>query len=325
MIERAHDTRVIQVVFANQEVAGMGLLVQLVNIVAELAQEVLGAEVLDGMHGIEPQPVDMEVAQPHHGILQEEMTHPVAEDVVEVDGLAPGGVILAGEARAKGVQVVALRPQVVVHHVENHGNALLMTGLYQLRELQRPPVAGLHSKGKHPVVAPVAAPREGGYGHDLYGIHAQLFEVRQLVVHGHEGPLGGERAHVQLVDHQLAQAQPPPAVDVYRADVIQVDGRGGLMHPHGLHQRGGVGKGMLAVDAEHVPVAGRHPRAGGMPDAIVQLGEVYMLLAFHLQGQFSCMRGPHHHLGPCFRMEVQSYGTAIGQIGIDIFFHVHSH
>ena len=44
------------------------------------------------VHGVEAQPVDVEVAQPHQRVVDDEAPHLVAAGAVEVDGAAPHGV-----------------------------------------------------------------------------------------------------------------------------------------------------------------------------------------------------------------------------------------
>lgn len=72
----------------------------------------------DGVHGIQPQPVEAIFHQPHQRVVEEERAH---FRLAEVDGGAPGRVhVVAEDAAGVVVQVVALRPEVVVDHVEEH-------------------------------------------------------------------------------------------------------------------------------------------------------------------------------------------------------------
>ncbi len=96
----------------------------------ELGQECLVANGVDGVHA---QPVDAVFEQPHKGVVDEEIPHLRAP---EIDRVAPRCVqVAAEELLGVTAQVVAVRTEVVVHHVQNHHQANAMSGVDQVFEL----------------------------------------------------------------------------------------------------------------------------------------------------------------------------------------------
>lgn len=74
----------------------------------------------DCVHRVEPQAVDVEVAHPPDGVLDEIPADTVAVLLRDIDGGPPGRRVGVGEVRAVPAEHVALGPEMVVHHVEDH-------------------------------------------------------------------------------------------------------------------------------------------------------------------------------------------------------------
>ena len=87
-------------------------------------QKGLGRLVLDLIHGIQTQGVNMVVGDPVEGVFDKETPHFFAPGAVKVEGLAPRGVAPRVEIGAEIPQVVALGAQMVVDHVQDHRQAL---------------------------------------------------------------------------------------------------------------------------------------------------------------------------------------------------------
>ena len=174
--------------------------------------EVLGARVLDRMDGVEPQPVDVEVAHPLLGALDRPFPDRAGVRPVVVDRVAPGGGVLRGEVRAEGGQRLgAGGADVVVDDVEDHGQAGGVGGVDEPLEPLRAAVGGLRGRHVDAVVAPAAAARELGHRHQLDRGDAELAQPGQVRDRRLERALGRERADVQLVQHQVAQARAAPS------------------------------------------------------------------------------------------------------------------
>src|SRR6185437_6890687 len=63
----------------------------------DLAQDVVGAAVLDRMHGVEAQSVEMIFLEPVERVLDEEVAHGPALGAVEIDRRAPWRPMTLGE------------------------------------------------------------------------------------------------------------------------------------------------------------------------------------------------------------------------------------
>ena len=116
----------------------------------------------NGVDGIEPQGIDVKFGNPVERVLDEEAAHLIAVRPVEVDGLPPGRAVAVGEIGAEIPEVVSFRAEMVVDHVQDHGQSLLVAGVDQPLQTLGAAVGVLDGKGIDAVVAPVARSRETG-------------------------------------------------------------------------------------------------------------------------------------------------------------------
>ncbi len=128
----------------------------------------------DGVHGVESKGVDVKVGEPLTSVEPEVVAHVVGAGPIEVERIAPWCSVAIAEVRTVGAQDVALRTEVVVHHVEDHGEALLVTAVNETLQAVRSAVGVLHSEGEHAVVPPVAFSRELSDGHEFDRADAEL-------------------------------------------------------------------------------------------------------------------------------------------------------
>ncbi len=208
---RAGHLRVVEAALGDDE----GAVVARVDAVVELAEDVLRAHVEDGVDRVEPQPVDVEVADPALGALEDPFAHGVGVGVVEVDRLAPEDLVLLGEVGAEGLHRRDARgAQVVVDDVQDDAQTGGMGGVDEPLQPVRPAVAGLRGADVHAVVAPAVGAGELGDRHELDVGDAEGGEPGQVVDRRLERALLGERPDVQLVDHRVRQlrAAVPAAV-----------------------------------------------------------------------------------------------------------------
>ncbi len=220
-------------------------------------QDVLGTLVDDGMDGVEPQAVEVIVADPIPGVLHHELAEGAAVLAVVVQGVAPGGLVAAGEGgRRHGRQHVPVRPEVVVDHVEQHHQAAGVGGVHQGFEVLGPAIGAVRGEGKDPVIAPVARAREISHRHDLDAGDAEIRQVVQACDGGAEGPLRGEGPKVQLIEHRLAPGPAAPS-RVGPGEGGRVDDFAGAMHVLGLEPRGRIGDQPAVRQLEPVARPGR--------------------------------------------------------------------
>ncbi len=168
--------------------------------------------VVQRVNGVQTQPVDVEVAQPHQGVLDDEAADRVAVGVVQVERLTPRGAVAIGEVRPEVAEPVAARSEVVVDDVEHDAEASGVAGVDEPGQAVRSAVGLVHGPESDAVVAPAVAAGEGRDRHQLDDVDPQLGEVVEVVDRGVEGPLGRERADVQLVDHRTGQRDAAPGL-----------------------------------------------------------------------------------------------------------------
>src|SRR5262250_1713900 len=229
----------------------------------QLVEHVVGRAVGHGMHGVQPQPVEMKLLQPVQRVVDDEGADHLAIRAVEVEGVAPRCLVLAGE-KGGGVamEIVPLGTEVVVHHVEEYGEAAGVAGLDERLQLPRPSVGRMGSEGQHAVVAPSPASGEVGNGHQLHRGHPEGDQVVEPLRQPREGALGAEGADVQLVeDEPLGRDAAPLAVGP--GVLERIDDLARAVHIQGLIARSGVRHEQLGVDAKGVPRSrgriARHP------------------------------------------------------------------
>ena len=110
------------------------------------------------MDGVEAKPVDAIIAQPHQRIVDEETMHRID---IDRHRATQGGVdILVKEGAGIGIEVIPVRTEVVVHHVEKDGDAQHMRGVDQRLQLGRRTISLGHGIGQDTVIAPVARTAE---------------------------------------------------------------------------------------------------------------------------------------------------------------------
>ena len=103
-----------------------------------------------------------------------------AASVFEVDGVAPGRVVGAGEVRAEFSEVVAVGSEVVVDDVEEDGEAALMSGVDEALESIGRAVGLVRGEEVDAVVAPALHAGEGVDGHQLDVSDAESREIVEL-------------------------------------------------------------------------------------------------------------------------------------------------
>ena len=120
---------------------------------AEIVQQREPAGFDDGVHGIEPQPVEAVLAQPVQRILDRKGAH-LRHAVV--DRAAPRRLRLGEEARRVAAEVISLGTEVVVDHVEEHHQPAQMRFVDQRLEIVGPAIGAVGRVPQHAVIAPVA-------------------------------------------------------------------------------------------------------------------------------------------------------------------------
>ncbi len=235
---------------------------------AQGLDDVRARVVADGVDGVQAQAVEVEFLQPVQGVVDEEIAHHLAARRIEVDGRAPRRVVRrVEEGQRVGMQVVAVRPEVVVDHVQQRHQAAGVGLLHQRLERRRRTVGAVRGERQHAVVAPAAASRKVRHRHQFHRRDAQVDQVVEPAPHAVEVAAGGEGTDVQFVDHRLVPGAPAPA-GVLPVEGQRVDHQAGAVDVIRVAARGRVRHAQIAVDAVAVTAAGADAGSMGLIPAV---------------------------------------------------------
>ncbi len=294
-LDRPCHARVVAVVLRDHHQVPPELASEALHLGGELFEEMGGRGIDDRMHRVKAQAVDVIVAQPHQGVVDEEAAHGVTVRAVEVHRVAPRGVVAVGEIRPELREVVAVRAEVVVDHVQQHRNAPAVTGIDQAFQAFGPSVGVVRGIQVDPVVAPAALAGELRHRHQLQVSDAEFGQVVEPVDHAVESARRGEGADVDLLDHRRSQWRRLPA--------SVVPDETGMIQParravYALRLPGGarIGERAVAVDAEGIVAAVHHPRGLQRPPA-VRPAIHWHAAATALQFDLMRLGGPHANGG----------------------------
>src|SRR3954470_18256859 len=85
----------------------------------------------DGVHGIDPQPVNVKFINPLKRIVDEKPSHGIAVRAVEIQRQSPRRLVAVGEIRSKLGEVIPLGAKMVINDVEEKGEAALVARVDQ--------------------------------------------------------------------------------------------------------------------------------------------------------------------------------------------------
>ena len=175
------------------------------NRVGELGEDVHRARIVDRVDRVDTEAVDVELADPHAPVLDHVAAGAVGARAVVVHRRAPRGLRAIGEVRAELGQVVSLGAEMVVDDIEEHRQAARVAGVHETPEPARSAVGRLRRPEVHAVVTPVARAGKLGDRHQLHCGDAELDETGEVRNDRLEGAGRSERAHVQLVENEVAE------------------------------------------------------------------------------------------------------------------------
>ena len=112
------------------------------------------------MYGVQPQPVHVVVAEPLECVVDEEAPDVVTAGSIQVHCVAPRRVVAVGQVRPEFHEVVAVRPEVVVDHVQQDGQPSLVGRIHETFQSFGSTVRVFRRIDVHAVVAPSHASGE---------------------------------------------------------------------------------------------------------------------------------------------------------------------
>ncbi len=151
----------------------------------------------------------------------------------------------------------------VEDHIEKNRQAVTMGFVHQAPEIIGPAVTAGRGEQIHAVITPIALAGKIGKRHQLDRGHTELREFFQMIDHGGKRTGRSKCANMQLINHQLLQADSPP-VGIRPGEAICIHDFRRAVDSLGLETGSRVGKGSvgprpLAIDEIAIAVAGAHP------------------------------------------------------------------
>ena len=251
---RRDEAGVVPVVLRDQQ-AGRG---EAVDVGRELLKKVRVRVVDERVRGVEAEPVEAVLLQPMPRVVQEQVADAARAVVVEVHGLPPRRLVLRGEHGTECGDVGAVRAEVVVDDVEEHGEALGVGRVHEPAQVAGAAVGVGRRVEGGAVVAPPALAGEVGERQELDGRYAEVCQVPQPLADAVERALLRERPDVELVHDEVFQhgRRPPVAGPRERGRVHHLARAVDALR---LVPRGGVRDMLASVERDPVAVARRHP------------------------------------------------------------------
>ena len=120
-----------------------------------VGEDMAWTEVEDGVNRVQPQTVHAKITHPHPRVVDDKLPHGIAVRAVVVDGPAPRSAVAIGKVGAVVGKVVSFGTEMVMDHVENHGQPGLVGGVDQPLQRPRPAVAVLHRIRIDGIVTPI--------------------------------------------------------------------------------------------------------------------------------------------------------------------------
>ena len=122
-------------------------------------------------------------------LSQKESPHLIRSGIFKIHRAAPGRVVRIGDIGPKLSGVIAGRTEVVVYHIEQHGQPFLVRRIDKPLERVGAAIGFVHGKERDAVVAPAMIAFKRSYRHQLNMRNAETHQVVQPFDCGIEGAL----------------------------------------------------------------------------------------------------------------------------------------
>ena len=214
--------------------------------------------------GVQPEPVDVVVVQPHQRVVDDEVAHLVGLRTVEIDPVTPGvGPTVVVQVRPEPRQHVPAGTEMVVDDILDDPQPPSVAGVHEPLVPGGAAVRLLHGVPEDPVVAPVAVAVERVDRQQLDQVDAEIDQMVELVDGRVQRAGRGEGADVQLVDHRTRQLPPGPRAvgPVVRG---RIEGPARPVHTARLPAAPRIGQQVVAAVEQIAVVEG----SGGQPGRV---------------------------------------------------------
>src|SRR3954451_21559612 len=160
------------------------------------------------MDGVEPESVKAIVAEPPDRIFYRKGAHlrpPV------VNRAAPGSIGFGEELRGVPTEVISLRAEVIVDHVEKHHDAALVSRVDQGFKVLRRAITTVRRKPQDAVVSPIAAADEIGNRHQFERCDSRRHKMIEPIDGSTKSSFGSERANMRFENDNFMPGSSAPS------------------------------------------------------------------------------------------------------------------
>ncbi len=195
----------------------------------------------------------MILRQPVTGIGDHEVAYVLTVRAVVVDPLTPRRHVPIGKVVGReGAQIVSIRPEMVVDHIQEHAQSLGVCRVNKALQVIWPAIDVAGGIEIDPVISPVPAPWTLRYGHQFQCRDTQGLQFWELLGQSGVGAFRRIGPYVTLVDHQSGRRQSFPRTvrPFIRAGI---DHLGRAVGPVGLEPGPGIGIAVTTVQFEPIP------------------------------------------------------------------------
>ena len=147
------------------------------RLVGQLGQQRPTRGVVQLVHRVEPQRIEVEGREPVQRATQDPAAYLGAARTVQVDRRPPRRLGPLGEVRPEPGQVVAARPEVVLDDVEADGEPAPVCRIDETLQRRRPAVPLVHRPRMRAVVPPAPAARERTQRHQLDDVDPEVHQM----------------------------------------------------------------------------------------------------------------------------------------------------
>lgn len=143
------------------------------------------------------------------------------------------------EAGGEFGEIITLRPEMVVDHIQNDSDAMSVAGIDELLQFSRTAVGILDGKGEYAIVAPVAISGELVNGHQFDGGDPELEKSGKSRNDRCKCSFRGEGAGVEFIDDKFSALESRPS-GIGPQKFVGIEQGRGSVNSVGLPARGGV-------------------------------------------------------------------------------------
>jgi hypothetical protein len=231
---RLNDPNIVQVAFGDHHEVVAQLLRLAMNRLAYLIEDMLGTEIKDPVNTIEAKAIDMILCNPVKGISDDEFSDLITPWTVEIDRRSPGSFVAIRTIRPVIAAIISFRAKVVIDHIENHSQSLLVTFVDQPFQSPWPPIAVLRGVETGSIIPPISLPRELRDRHQFDTGHPEI--VLQIIEMGEnrfKGPFLSERSGVDFIKDRLLQRYSFPSL-IFPLKFVWIDNLRRAVYSFGL-------------------------------------------------------------------------------------------